>query len=90
MVPLIAALVLSSWLPAAETDEAAIFEAKIRPLLVERCYECHSARKKNTPSLPGADPQSDRFRCGGRESNCSLTKRALPSLSVAALVHQSL
>src|SRR5438067_162437 len=27
--------------PAAETDELAWFEAKIRPLLVERCLECH-------------------------------------------------
>jgi RNA-binding protein len=25
-------------------------------------------RKRHTPSLPGAGPRSDRFRCGGRES----------------------
>ena len=68
MVPLIAALVLSSWLPAAETDEAALFEAKIRPLLVERCYECHSAGKKNTPSLPDADPRPDRSGAAGEEA----------------------
>src|ERR1700712_4396485 len=30
---------------AAEPDEAGVqfFETKIRPLLVERCYKCHSA-----------------------------------------------
>jgi hypothetical protein len=30
----------------AESDDAEFFEKKIRPLLVERCYECHSAEKK--------------------------------------------
>ncbi len=33
---------------AAETD---FFETKIRPILVERCYECHSADKKQKGGL---------------------------------------
>lgn len=36
---------------AAEAEDAAFFEAKIRPLLVERCYECHSAAKKQEGGL---------------------------------------
>lgn len=36
----------------AETrDETEFFEAKIRPILVERCYECHSAEKKQKGNL---------------------------------------
>src|SRR3954470_18594955 len=31
--------------PAA-TEGDAFFESKVRPILVERCYECHSADKK--------------------------------------------
>ena len=30
-------------LKADETDSAAFFEKRIRPVLVEHCYECHSA-----------------------------------------------
>ena len=42
---------LTSTAPAAErTDSSAegrdFFERKIRPLFVERCYECHSAEAK--------------------------------------------
>ncbi len=51
MVPLIAAVVLAPSLPAAELNESAFFETKIRPLLVERCYECHSADKKQKGGL---------------------------------------
>ena len=35
--------------PTAE--QAALFENKIRPILVERCYECHSAEKKQKGGL---------------------------------------
>ena len=31
---------------AAGAEDAEFFEKKVRPLLVERCYECHSAEKK--------------------------------------------
>ncbi len=37
-----------SWAGAAEprTQDADFFESRIRPVLVERCYECHSASAK--------------------------------------------
>ncbi|MEP6172162.1 MAG: PSD1 and planctomycete cytochrome C domain-containing protein, partial [Rhodopirellula bahusiensis] len=38
-VGLAATLVSSTWASADDTD---FFEAKVRPLLIERCYECHS------------------------------------------------
>jgi hypothetical protein len=45
---LIAAFALCGVLRAAAPppDETAFFESKVRPLLVERCYECHSHGKK--------------------------------------------
>ncbi len=38
---------------AAPTDDQGIafFEKQVRPLLVERCYECHSAEKKTKGGL---------------------------------------
>ena len=47
ITPLIA-IAFSSCLQA---DDAAFFESKIRPILVERCYECHSAGKKQKGNL---------------------------------------
>ena len=32
-------------------EDTAFFESKIRPILVERCYECHSADKKQKANL---------------------------------------
>ncbi len=39
------AISASAW--SAEPDGMAFFEAKIRPVLVEHCYECHSAKSKS-------------------------------------------
>ena len=35
---------------------------------------------KQTPSLPDARPHSDRFRCGGRESEFLAERQKTPSL----------
>jgi hypothetical protein len=39
---------LSGWVSAAEPSPSGVefFESKIRPVLVERCYQCHSAESK--------------------------------------------
>ncbi len=55
---------LSAQVPAASpapvapaADDVAFFEAKVRPLLIERCYECHADNKQKgglrLDSLPG-------------------------------------
>ena len=41
----LAALFLGAAAQAVEEDGIAFFESKIRPLLVERCYECHGEKK---------------------------------------------
>jgi len=42
----VAALCVAAAGRGAEAGDLEFFEKKIRPLLVERCYECHSADKK--------------------------------------------
>lgn len=34
------------WLPARGVEDPDFFERRVRPLLVERCYKCHSAGEK--------------------------------------------
>ncbi len=36
-----------AWGVSLTEDEIAFFEKRIRPVLVEKCYECHSASPKN-------------------------------------------
>ncbi len=44
-------VILTGRVAAADVDDAEFFEAKIRPLLVERCYACHSGAKKQEGGL---------------------------------------
>ena len=50
-LPLYAVALLTSPAHAVPVDDAAFFESKIRPILVERCYECHSTDKKQEGGL---------------------------------------
>src|SRR5437763_473665 len=38
------------WAAQADSEGIALFEAKVRPVLMERCYKCHSA---GAPKLKG-------------------------------------
>lgn len=44
--PALAALFLGTAAQAADADGVAFFESKIRPLIVERCNECHGGKKQ--------------------------------------------
>ena len=44
-------LLTTSFARGAEAGDLEFFEKKIRPLLAERCYECHSADKKQKAGL---------------------------------------
>jgi hypothetical protein len=48
---LLGLLVLAAPVSAADADPLAFFEAKIRPVLAENCYECHSTGKKQKGGL---------------------------------------
>ena len=60
--PLRAAEAPSSLL--SDTSKAEFFEKKIRPLLVERCYECHSAESKKVKGGLRLDTRADLLKGG--------------------------
>jgi hypothetical protein len=41
----------------------------VRSSVASSLHPLFAPRSPQTPSLPDARPRSDRFRCGGRESN---------------------
>ncbi len=45
---LCAGLVLLGWQTQLRADDAEFFEQKIRPILVEHCFECHSGMEKES------------------------------------------
>lgn len=47
LVPLLATLVVASEEAAKEAAQREFFEAKIRPVLLSKCYECHATDSKN-------------------------------------------
>jgi len=38
-------------IPSRAGEDTALFESRIRPILVERCYECHSTDRKQKGNL---------------------------------------
>ena len=57
-VALIFMVLSPKWIAAKESfsaEELAFFESKVRPLLSERCYDCHSHKAKK---LKGASSRS--------------------------------
>ena len=44
-------LLLAGTSAAFADDREEFFESKIRPLLIERCYECHSAEREQNGGL---------------------------------------
>lgn len=83
-------------LPAmAEEPNAAgvtFFETKIRPVLVERCYKCHSAEAVKNDKLQGElllDTR-DAVRAGGESGPAIVPGDVKSSLLISALRHESL
>jgi hypothetical protein len=91
---LLASLVIAASAAASEQSPASheaveFFESRIRPVLVEHCYECHSA--KSQP--PQADLRLDdaaAFRQGGASGPPFVAGQTADSLLMAALRWQSL
>ncbi len=74
---------------AAEPDRADVefFEAKIRPVLVERCYQCHSAAARTSKKLKGGlllDTR-DGLRAGGESGRAVVPGKPGESLLLKAL-----
>ncbi|MEQ1826775.1 MAG: DUF1553 domain-containing protein [Pirellula sp.] len=64
------------------------FEAKIRPVLVQHCYECHSADAKNIKGGLLLDTRATTLK-GGDSGPAVVSKNVDDSLLINALRHQS-
>jgi hypothetical protein len=91
------ALILLVWLtptaiPAAETsaDQAGIefFEKKIRPVLVEQCYKCHSAESDELKGGLRVDTR-DGIRQGGESGHAVVPGDLESSLLIGAIRYES-
>lgn len=100
VIALLAPLFMTVWLTvplvngvaAAEPQAADVefFEKRIRPVLAEHCYSCHSADAKQQQKLKGGlllDTR-DGSRSGGDTGPAVVPKDAGRSLLLAALRHQ--
>ena len=76
---------------AQETENAAqieFFEAKIRPVLVSRCYECHSADSKIVRGGLMLDTRSGSLK-GGDSGAAIMPGQPQASLLIQAIRHES-
>ncbi len=81
-----AALRADEQLTAGQTD---LFEKKIRPILVEHCYDCHSAAAKEVKGGLLVDSRES-IRSGGESGPAVVPGKVEPSLLIAAIEHESL
>ena len=74
---------------AATVEGVEFFETHIRPVLVERCYECHSAK---SPVLQGGLrlDSAERMRAGGDSGPVIVPHKPDESLLIEALRYESL
>ena len=89
-VAILAAVVHCGLLIADEPtpEQLAFFEAKIRPILVEHCYECHAADAKNVRGGLLLDTRAG-IRRGGESGPAVVPNEVDESLLLSALRHES-
>jgi len=82
-------LVLFSLLPNFHViaDESHFFETKIRPVLSEKCYECHSARSSKTKGGLRLD-HIDLILQGGDSGPALVLGKSQESLLIAAISYE--
>jgi hypothetical protein len=97
MIPVAVLLAVSAWgaaapvaeetapIPAADRD---FFERKVRPLLVERCYRCHSAGAKKLRGSLRLDSRSALLR-GGDSGPAAAPGHPDRSLLIQAVRHEN-
>ena len=85
--PWLVAVLLFQPLIAGSADDAEYFEKKIRPLLAEHCYACHSSTSQ--PVMGGLIlDQEEGFRKGGSRGSPVVTGDPESSLLIRAVTHQ--
>jgi hypothetical protein len=76
---------------SAESPELAFFESKIRPVMVEKCYDCHSAEAKAKGKLKGGLYMDTRegLLVGGETGPALVAGKPAESLLLQAMRHAS-
>jgi hypothetical protein len=91
---LTSALLATAAMPVTADDPAAIefFERKIRPVLSEHCYECHSAEAAKAGTLGGKLALDSRagIRQGGESGAAVVPGDVATSVLIKALRHEGL
>ena len=83
---------LSSSLLAQTPEQLEFFESRIRPVLVQHCYKCHSAEASKADKLKGGLLLDDRegMRRGGESGPAFVPGNNKQSLLLSALRHEDL
>src|SRR5258706_13558841 len=73
----------------ADAQKLAFFESKIRPVLVEKCYDCHSAAAKAKGKLKGGLYMDSRegLLAGGDTGPAIVAGNPAQSLLIQAIRH---
>ncbi|MFM2094241.1 MAG: hypothetical protein RIS70_1365 [Planctomycetota bacterium] len=79
----------SAPLPPATPEQLEFFESKIRPILVEHCYECHAADAKKVQAGLRLDSRAGLLR-GGDSGPALVVGKAEESLLIQAVRWKSL
>ncbi|MCH7728377.1 MAG: DUF1549 domain-containing protein [Planctomycetes bacterium] len=89
LVACLVGLGLSAFVSADERSAFDFFESRIRPVLVEHCYECHSGRAKKIEGKLRLDSRAA-MRRGGASGPVVVPKRVDKSLIISALRYDDL
>ena len=91
VVLVIAASLIASRAPADDREGIDFFERKIRPVLVERCYGCHSAEAAEEKKLKAGLLLDTRagIRQGGETGPAVVPREPDKSELIAAIMHES-
>ena len=84
---LIATALTTGRFNVSRADDDAFFEAQIRPLLIERCYKCHSGKKTNGGLA--LDTRSG-WQKGGENGPAIIPGKPDESLLIQAIKYESL
>lgn len=74
--------------PAPTPEGIEFFETHIRPVLVNKCYECHSGKSKKIRAGLRLDT-AERMRAGGESGPAIVPNKPEESLLISALRYQS-
>ena len=76
--------------PLQADEKTDFFEAKIRPVLIENCYKCHSTAAQATGKLKGGLLLDDResIRRGGESGPAVVPGNERKSLLLSAIRHE--